>query len=101
RALALQRDALPETMSVQKLSARLGVGRRQLERRFQAATGSSPAAAMRSQRLVAARRLLAGESSVTAVAAEAGFSDVSHFIRAFKQAEGVTPEAWRRRRQDD
>lgn len=97
RALALQREALPGALTVGRLATRLGIGRRQLERRFRAATGASPAEAARMVRLAEARRLLREtEKSVTAIAAEAGFSDASHLIRTFRAAEGVTPEVWRR-----
>ena len=41
--------------------------------------------------------MLRGAKTVTAVAAEAGFCDASHFVRAFKASEGITPEAWRER----
>lgn len=34
--------------------------------------------------------------SVTQVAQDCGFVDVSHLIRVFKTTHGITPEVWRR-----
>lgn len=44
----------------------------------------------------AARLLVEGESPVTDVAYESGFSDLSNFMRSFRRAAGVTPRAFRR-----
>jgi len=47
-------------------------------------------------RIEFARRELAGSSaSLSAIAAEAGFCDQSHFSRLFKQYTGVTPAEYR------
>lgn len=98
RALSIARDAEPASVSVERLAARLGLGRRQLERRFRAALSTSPAKAIRSIRLAEARTLLEStDRSVTDIAADLGFSDASHLIRMFRQTEGVTPDVWRER----
>jgi len=46
---------------------------------------------------LARRLLLETGQSVTRIAADAGFSDASHLVRAFRAAEGVTPQEFRRR----
>ncbi|MDW4548208.1 GlxA family transcriptional regulator [Defluviimonas sp. D31] len=99
RAL-LWMQQMPETpLPVSRLADQLGVSRRKLERRFGAALGLTPAEAGRRIRLAQVRALLErGEKSVTEIAAETGFCDVSHLIRVFREAEGVTPDAWRRER---
>ncbi|WP_318527553.1 GlxA family transcriptional regulator [Defluviimonas sp. WL0002] len=99
RAL-LWMQQFPETpLTAERLARQLGVSRRTLERRFAEDLAVSPAEAGRRMRLAQVRALLArGEKSVTQIAAETGFSDVSHLIRVFRAAEGVTPEAWRRGR---
>jgi transcriptional regulator GlxA family with amidase domain len=102
RALLGMQQTLHAPQPVAELAARLGVGRRKLERHFAAALGLTPAAAGRMLRLAQVRLLLrAGTQSVTAIAAETGFADVSHLIRVFREAEGVTPEVWRRQRAPD
>ncbi|MCV2863686.1 GlxA family transcriptional regulator [Albidovulum sediminicola] len=97
RAL-LWMQQFPETPpTAERLARQLGVSRRTLERRFAEDLAISPAEAGRRMRLAQVRALLArGEKSVTQIAAETGFSDVSHLIRVFRAAEGITPEAWRR-----
>jgi len=93
--LALQQgmDAPPSTA---RLAERLGVGRRALERRFAEALGLSPQVASRKVRLAQARLLLRRtDLSVSRIAAETGFCDASHLIRAFRAETGDTPEAWR------
>lgn len=99
RALVLLRESLETPPTVDRLAARLGVGRRTLERHFSAALGMTPMAAARALRLARAKQLLADrDRTVTAVAAEAGYCDVSHLVRAFRAAEGLTPQEWRRDR---
>lgn len=99
RALLAMRESLDAPPSVADLARRLGVGRRRLERRFHDALGTTPARAGRAMRLAQARHLLGGgDRSVAEIAAETGFCDASHLIRAFRAAEGTTPDAWRRAR---
>jgi AraC-like DNA-binding protein len=48
-------------------------------------------------RLARAAKLLAEEDiSVTDVALEAGFADLSNFVRTFRRAAGVSPSRFRR-----
>ncbi len=97
RALLLMQQSPEAPLPVGRLSERLGVSRRKLERRFVAALGITPAEAGRRVRLAQARALLEhGGRTVTEIAAETGFCDGSHFIRVFRDAEGMTPDAWRR-----
>ncbi|GAA0310497.1 GlxA family transcriptional regulator [Rhodovulum strictum] len=88
-------DAPPNVAAV---ADRLGVSRRKLERHFHEALGLSPNAAFLRVRLAQVRLLLdRSDRSVTQIAAATGFCDASHLIRAFRQAEGMTPAAWRGR----
>lgn len=97
RALLVMQQNLDTPPGVAAIAARLGVSRRKLERHMREALGLTPAEAFTRVRLAHARFLLARpEHSVTHVAAEAGFCDVSHLIRVFRRHEGMTPEAWRR-----
>ncbi len=97
RALLVTQQNLDTPPSVSDIADRLGVSRRKLERHMRAALGLTPAEAFTRVRLAHARFLLGRpEHSVTRVATESGFCDVSHLIRVFRQHEGTTPEAWRR-----
>jgi transcriptional regulator GlxA family with amidase domain len=81
---------------VAEIARRLGVAKRRLERRFQACIDMPPTAAYRMIRLEHAEYLLAhSKRSITAIAAESGFCDSSHFIRAFRERYGRTPAAFR------
>ena len=50
---------------------------------------------MRQLRIEFARRQLAGDASLSTIAAAAGFCDQSHFTRLFKQYMGLTPAEYR------
>jgi AraC family transcriptional regulator len=52
-------------------------------------------------RIAYAKRMLEDQKkSLVDIALEAGFSEQSHFTRAFTAANGVSPHAWRRSRLD-
>jgi AraC-like DNA-binding protein len=44
----------------------------------------------------ARRRLRATDERVDAIATRVGYADVTHFIRQFRRAHGMTPSAWRK-----
>lgn len=70
----------------------LGVGLRQMERRFQRDIGMSPAQYRTKLRLQRAEWLLKNTGmSVTNVAMECGFKDSTSLSRSLKQAKGVNP----------
>ncbi|MFW6146696.1 MAG: AraC family transcriptional regulator [Planctomycetota bacterium] len=70
--------------------------------RFRAVVGVPPMTYVRNRRIDQARLLLARTGQpVKAVAWSVGYRDVSHFTRAFKQATGLTPQAYRPQAQAD
>jgi AraC-like DNA-binding protein len=72
----------------------LGISRRQLQRRTQAAFGGHPRDWLMQERLAAAAESLKMLCSVKCVAFEFGFKRVSHFCREFKLRYGLTPTAF-------
>jgi AraC family transcriptional regulator len=70
---------------------------RQLTRAFRASRGCSINDYVTRGRIEAAKRLLAGEDSIKAIAFALGFSSPSSFAFAFRQASGVTPRQFRQR----
>ncbi len=56
---------------------------------------------VRSRLRHAARLLAAGDRSITDVALEVGFNDLSNFVRTFHRAAGVSPRAFRRAARGD
>lgn len=96
KALILMQQNIDTPVAIDEVARRLGVNRRQLERRFQARIGTSPTLAFKMIRLEHAEYLLTHSSrSITAIAIESGFCDSSHFIRAFRERHGQTPAAFR------
>ena len=86
-----QRMSLPPTAA--EIAARLGISRRQLERRFLAVTGSSPARICRLMRLKQGDAMLArGERTIAEIAEETGFCDASHFLRSYRSEFGRRPD---------
>jgi AraC-like DNA-binding protein len=69
---------------------------------FSAVLGVTPHQYLVRSRLRRAARLLAeGTSPVTEVALEAGFADLSNFVRTFHRAAGVSPRAFRKAARGD
>ena len=92
-------QSIDAPLSIGRVVARLGVGRRKLERHFREALGMTPLQADRLIRIEQAKHLLrTTRRSATQVAADTGFCDLPHLIRAFRAAEGMTPHAFRQGR---
>jgi AraC-like DNA-binding protein len=81
-------------VSLGELERATGHDRWQLSRDFRAVLGTSPYRYLTLRRLDRARRLMTDGASLAACASATGFSDQSHFNRAFKAAVGMTPMAW-------
>lgn len=96
RALLAMQQNLQAPLPIARIARDLGVGRRKLERHFNADLGIPPADASIRIRLAQARMLLSrSDRTVTRIAEETGFCDASHLIRVFRETEGITPDIWR------
>ena len=97
RALDHARRHLRGGLPVKDLAAAAHLSPRQFSRAFRAETGQSPARAVESLRVEAARLMLErGRLSLDVIAAEAGFADRDRMRRAFLRAFGQPPQAMRR-----
>ena len=86
-----------EHVTLDVIAARTGISRRRFTQLFRQITGQSWLEAVRSRRITHARHLLAvTDRSVVSIAFESGFGDLSSFYRTFREAEGVSPLAWRK-----
>ncbi len=103
RLLAI-RSAIASTLGRQSLSAAAiaanqGISMRHLRRLFEQ-DGTSFSAFVLAQRLEKARGMLIDrrydQLSITEIAYESGFSDLSYFNRAFRRVHGATPSDVRR-----
>lgn len=87
-----------EPVSMTDMARLAGLSSTHFNRRFRQLLRMTPLEYLRTVRVQAARRLLAGSTATLAqIAAETGFTDQSHFTRRFRQATGMTPLAYRRR----
>lgn len=88
--------ALYAGQAVRPLAARLGIGERQLERRFRTLTGMAPVAMRRLGRLQQTVRdlLLDARRPLSDAALARGYADQSHFNHAFRALAGTTPSAY-------
>jgi len=97
RAMQHALARLGEPLSVAELARSAHLSPRQLERRFQAATGTSPGRWLIGQRVQASLPLLeSGAQSVEAVAGEVGFTPAG-YRRHFRARLGISPAAYRQR----
>lgn len=92
KAMLLLEQQLHTSLPIEQLCEPLGIGRRQLERRFQRDVGLSPAGYRQSLRVERARWLLQHtDLEVTEVAFECGFQNSTHFARVVRQSLGASP----------
>ena len=87
-----------ERIDLAAAAARAGLSPYHFLRSFKAVLGVSPHQFLVRTRLrVAANRLLDKQDvSVTAIALEVGFEDLSNFVRTFHRAAGISPGAFRK-----
>lgn len=89
-------DHLDGDLSVDALAARATMSPRTFIRHFTAATGTTPAAWVREQRVRHAERLLEREgATIASVARRSGFGSVDTLRRQFRRVRGVGPETYR------
>ncbi|MEL6820798.1 MAG: response regulator, partial [Calditrichota bacterium] len=88
----VERELTTEEFGPEVLSTELGMSSRQLQRKIKALTGQTPSDFIRSQRLQRARILLEKRSgTVSEIAYEVGFNNLSYFARSFRKEFGVAP----------
>lgn len=96
-ALEYARKHLSRPLSVEELAEAVHLSPRQFTRVFTAETGQSPAKAVESLRLEAARLMIEqSRHSLDVVAKETGFRDRRHMREVFIRGFGVPPQAVRR-----
>jgi transcriptional regulator GlxA family with amidase domain len=89
---------MQEKISVEHLSARFAVGRRNFDRRFIKATGNTPVEYLQRVKIESAKKALeTSRKTVNEVMYEVGYSDVKAFREVFRKVTGVSPLEYRRR----
>ncbi len=96
RALRAINEGVMQDGGVEAVSARVGVGARQLRRLFDQTFGTSPIAVATTQRLLFAKQLLSDTAMpMTEVAMAAGFGSLRRFNAAFLDAYRMAPSRLR------
>ena len=85
-----------QPVTAKELAAYVGVSVNTLERNFTRRVGMTPFAYLKEKRLLFAAELLKNGARVTEAAGDAGFTDDSRFIKAFKEKFGMTPLAYKK-----
>ncbi len=85
-----------QEVSVNLVATQMCMSSRQFHRKIMALTGSTPVAYIQSIKIRKAKQLLDNQPqlSLADVATQTGFGDYSNFVRAFKQACGITPSQY-------
>ena len=92
RAVALMRQNLSVSLSVEDLALQMGLSRRQLDRVFKTELSVSPREYWAAMRMSHAHwRLQNSFYSLSEIANEVSFSDVSYFCKFFKKHFGYSP----------
>jgi transcriptional regulator GlxA family with amidase domain len=96
-ALTYAKSNLRKALTVDELADAASLSRRQFSRTFRLETGQSPAKAVETLRVEAARTMIEQSNhSIDVVARENGFSDSERMRRAFIRAYGLPPQAIKR-----
>lgn len=99
QALARLHAEPARSWTLPDLAREVGVSRSVLVERFTSFVGDPPMLYLTRWRMqLAATRLAAGASPLSAVANDVGYESEAAFCRAFKKVTGATPASWRRRR---
>jgi len=89
-------NKLNEKLSVEDLSSRFFVGRRNFDRRFIKATGSTPGEYLQRVKIEAAKKAFeTTRKTINEVMREVGYSDVKGFRAVFRKITGMSPLEYR------
>ena len=95
-ALAIMEDHLAdEQFSVERFAEEIGMSRKNLLRKIKALTDQSVNEFIRNFRLNRAAQLIEGKAaSVSEIAYQVGFNNLSYFSKCFKELFGVLPNEY-------
>jgi transcriptional regulator GlxA family with amidase domain len=96
KAQAFIESRIDEKISIEELSAKFSVGRRNFDRRFIKATGNTPIEYAQRVKIEAAKKAFEGSrKTVNEVMYEVGYADVKAFREVFRKITGMSPLAYR------
>jgi len=96
KAQAYIETKLDEKISVEQLSSRFAVGRRNFDRRFIKATGNTPVEYSQRVKIEAAKKTFeTTRKTINEVMYDVGYSDVKAFREVFRKITGMSPLEYR------
>jgi transcriptional regulator GlxA family with amidase domain len=96
KAQAYIENNLQEKISVEDLSAKFAIGRRNFDRRFIKATGNTPVEYSQRVRIESAKKAFENtRKTINEVMYEVGYSDVKAFREVFRKITGMSPLEYR------
>ncbi len=91
----LEQKYSDSNFGVPQMQEAMSLSKSQLHRKIKALTNEAPGELLRNFRLKRAAQLLAQKSdSVTQIAYQVGFNDLSYFTKCFKELHGVVPSGY-------
>lgn len=89
---------LQQKISVEELSAKFAVGRRNFDRRFIKATGNTPIEYLQRVKVESAKKAFeTSRKTINEVMYEVGYSDIKSFREVFRKITGISPLEYRGR----
>ena len=89
-------DHVDEKISVERLSSRFAVGRRNFDRRFIKATGNTPVEYLQRVKIESAKKAFEiSRKTVNEVMYEVGYADPKAFREVFRKCTGISPLEYR------
>jgi transcriptional regulator GlxA family with amidase domain len=87
---------LHEKISVEQLSSKFAIGRRNFDRRFIKATGNTPLEYLQRVKIESAKRAFeTSRKTINEVMYEVGYSDIKAFREVFRKITGMSPLEYR------
>lgn len=87
-----------EKISIENLSSRFAVSRRNFDRRFIKATGNTPIEYSQRVKIEAAKKALeSSRKTITEIMYEVGYLDTKAFREVFKKITGMSPVQYKRK----
>ncbi|MCG9656740.1 helix-turn-helix transcriptional regulator [Vibrio mediterranei] len=95
KAIRIMHSPMGLKMTLAQVAEEVGLSQSSFSQKFKAATQLSPKQYLTQLRLQSSKQCL-NKLSVTDAAYEAGYDNISHYIRLFKKAYGLTPKQYQR-----
>jgi transcriptional regulator GlxA family with amidase domain len=87
-----------ESITLESLAARFGIGKRSLERRFKAATNNTVREYLQRVRIESAKRFIeTGHLTIQEITVKVGYTDGNSFRETFKRYTGTTPQSYKQK----